>query len=94
MAVQAQVVRQGRAFEGDVIPDGLPTRVEGRFVTRVHMFDVPAQVREHAWDALGDMSGGMWWTVAEFRYAGQRVYDIAVARRVGSQIHYGIETGE
>jgi hypothetical protein len=89
MAVQ--VVRQGRAFTGGVIPDGLPTTVGDRFVCRVHMFDVPAEVRECAAYALGDLSGGTWWTVAEFRYAGQDVWDTAVARRVGAQIQYGIE---
>lgn len=90
----AQVVRQGRAFAGGVVVDGLPTRVGDRFITRVHMFDVPAEVREHAAYALGDLSGSTWWTVAAFRYDGHDMHDTAVARRVGAQIQYGIKKGE
>lgn len=87
-------VRTGRAFTGEVIPDTHPTTLPAAFVTRVHMFDIPATLREHAAYALGDLSGDEWWTVGEFRYAGESFYDIAVARRDRATILYGIEKGE
>lgn len=89
----AAVVRSGREFTGMVVPEGLPTEVASRFVRPVHMFDVPAVLREHAGYALGDMSGSRWWTLGEFRYVGEDVCESAVARRVGAQIQYGIEKG-
>lgn len=90
----AAVVRSGKTFEGMVIPDTHPLTVPGRSVRRVHMFDVPTTLRQHAHEALHALSGEEWWTIGEFRYT-REDYDTAVARRVmvaGSMIiEYGIE---
>lgn len=80
-----------KAFEGVAITDTHPTIIAAVYVRKVGMFDVPASLREHAVYALGDLSGGVWWTVGEFLYAGESVYDTAVARRVGVQVQYGVE---
>jgi hypothetical protein len=87
------VVRQFKVFTGGAHTDGLPSRVDARDVRKVHMFDVPAVLRGHALAAVGDMSGGAWWTVGEFRYVDtpDGYHETAVARRVGAQIQYGIE---
>lgn len=87
-------VRQGREFTGMVYRDERPLRVEREdehLVTPVHMFDVPDDLREHAAYLFGDLPGGVWRTIGEFRYADGLDYEQAVARRIGGvQIEYGI----
>lgn len=90
----SMIVRKGKGFIGNVYTDPAPLPVTTGTVQRVHMFDVPASLREHAVYALGDLSGGQWWTVGEFRYTDSPDYETAVARRVGAQVQYGIGTGE
>jgi hypothetical protein len=91
--MSSTITRSGRTFEGMAYPDAHPLTVPDRFVTRVHMFDVPATLREHAHNALGDLSGNVWWTVGEFRYAGEGCYETAVAcRNRRGQVEYGIES--
>lgn len=68
-------------FEGMVYPDTHPLTVDSTYVRQVGMFHIPAALRQHAYESLGDLSGDEWWTVGEFRYAGQD-YDTAVARRI------------
>lgn len=89
------IARSGKAFAGMVVPDTHPLTVPDRYVSRVHMFDIPASLREHAAYSLNDLSGDQWWTVGEFRYAGED-YDTAVARRVLRDgrvvVEYGIES--
>lgn len=93
--METMVKRSGKTFAGMVYPDTHPVTVPERYVTRVHMFDIPAALREHAAYALGELSGGEWWTVGEFRYAGED-FDTAIARRVlvGGRmvIEYGVES--
>lgn len=65
------------------------------YVERVHMFDIPTSLREHAHCSLNDLSGDEWWTVGEFRYEDGADYETAVARRVMRSgrvtVEYGIE---
>jgi hypothetical protein len=90
------VVRSGKTFEGMVFPDTHPLTVPDARVRRVHMFDVPALLRQHAHESLHTLSGEEWWTIGEFRYT-REDYDTAVARRAmvaGNMIiEYGIEKG-
>lgn len=82
-----------KTFVGMAHPDTHPVTTPGEYVKRVHMFDVPTSLREHASYALGELSGREWWTVGEFRYEGEACYDTAVARRTDKGvIEYGIET--
>jgi hypothetical protein len=87
------IVRSGRTFEGMAHPDTMPLVVADRYVKRVHMFDVPAPLREHAHAVvLLSRQGGVWFTLGEFRYAGQTCHESAVCRRNGrGQVEYGIE---
>ena len=86
------ITRSGRTFAGMVHPDTHPIATPDAYVKRVHMFDVPAPLRDHAHASLGELSGDEWWTVGEFRYAGEFCYDTAVARRnERGQVEYGIE---
>lgn len=64
-------------------------------IDQVHMFDVPTTLRMHACTFLdGQAADGTWWTVGEFRYAGED-YITAFARRVLRDgrvtVDYGIE---
>lgn len=90
-----QPVRQHKGFAGMVYPDPVPTTMPDRDVTRVHMFDIPTSLREHACTQLDSMSGGAWWTIGEFRYEGED-YGVAVARRAlrGGRmaVEYGVES--
>lgn len=83
----------GKAFTGMVHPDTHPITSPDGYVKRVHMFDIPAPLREHAHYALNDLSGDGWWTVGEFRYEGEGCYDTAVARRVMRGGHVVVEYG-
>lgn len=70
------VSRSGRVFSGMVYPDAAPVRVDADSVRPVHMFDVPASLREHACTFLdGEAADGQWWAVGEFRYAGEEYAD-------------------
>lgn len=84
-------VREYKSFTGSVHTDPTPERADAGEIRQVHMFDVPASLREHAAWALGDMPGGAWWTVGQFRYTDSPALKTAVARRMGAQIQYGIE---
>lgn len=92
------VVRAHRTFEGMSCPESHPVTVRDRYVTRVHMFDIPTSLRNHAYQTLDALSGGEWWTVGEFLYTGESCYDVAVARRVMREgrmvIEYGVESAE
>lgn len=86
------VERMGRTFVGMAHPDTHPLVVPAKYVKRVHMFDIPAPLREHAHNSLAELSGDVWWTLGEFRYAGEADYDTAVCRRNRrGQIEYGID---
>lgn len=93
--METMVKRSGKTFAGMVFPDTHPVTVPDRYVRQVHMFDIPAGLREHAAYSLNSLSGGEWWTVGEFRYEGED-FDTAVARRVlrGSRmvVEYGVES--
>jgi len=91
MTVTAQTTV--RAFEGMVCPDTHPLTVPDRFVRPVSLFEVPPLLRDYAYQALGDMSGGQWWTVGEFRYQGEEWHDTAVARRVLREGRMTVEFG-
>lgn len=84
-----------KSFTGMAHTDAAPLMTREQDVKRVGMFDVPAPLREHAHVVLTDLSGGVWWTVGEFRYAGESDYDTAVARRVMRSgrmtVEYGVE---
>jgi hypothetical protein len=86
--------RSGKVFEGMAYPEDFPSTVPGGYVTRAHMFDVPGVLRERAVHVLGTREGGVWWTVGEFRYAGED-FSQAVARRVMRDgrmvVEYGLE---
>ena len=90
--------RSGRVFAGMVYTDSDPCRVSAErpdYVERVHMFDVPSTLRAYACTFLdGEAADGVWWTVGEFRYAGED-YITAFARRVIRDgrvtVDYGIE---
>lgn len=94
----ASVKREGRSFVGMAYADDSPLTLRDQDVKRVHMFDVPTTLRDHACSVLGGMSGGVWWTIGEFRYVGECDYDTAVARRVMRDgrmaIEYGVEICE
>jgi hypothetical protein len=84
-----------RSFAGMVYPDVAPLTVGDRWVTRAHVMDIPATLREHACTFLDRQAAdGAWWTVGEFRYYGGD-YVTAVARRVlragRVAVEYGIE---
>lgn len=88
----------GRVFAGMVFPDDAPITSPQEYIKPVHMFGIPAQLREHAHTFLdGEAADGQWWTVGEFRYAGED-YLTAYARRVirdgRVQTDYGIETDD
>lgn len=83
-------VRENEGFASGVHTDWMPSRVDTRDVRQVDAADVPAALRDHALYAVGDMSGGTWWTAGQFRYADGPGLRTAVARRVGAQIQYGI----
>lgn len=89
------IARSGKTFEGLAYLDTHPLTVPDRYVTRVHMFDVPAVLRDHACTSLDALSGDEWWTVGEFRYQGED-FDTAVARRVLREgcmaVEFGIES--
>lgn len=93
MSVSLQ--RVGRSFAGMAFPDASPLVIAECDVQRVHMFDVPSPLREHAHESLGELSGGEWWTVGEFRYADESEYSTAVAKRVmvagRMVVEYGVE---
>lgn len=82
--------------EGSIVPDTHPVTVADKWVKRVHVFDIPVTLREHAHNVLSDLSGDEWWTVGELRYSGQPEYDTAVARRVlrngRMAVEFGIES--
>lgn len=93
------ISRSGRVFAGMVYTDSNPCKVSADHpdhVDRVDMFDVPATLREYACTFLdGEAADGTWWTVGEFRYAGED-YITAYARRVHRDgriaVDYGIES--
>lgn len=87
------VERTGRTFVGMVYSDTHPIVLPAEYVKRVHMFDVPAPLREHAHNSLAGLEGDVWWTLGEFRYSGEADYDTAVCRRNRQgQVEYGIES--
>lgn len=87
------VERTGRTFVGMVHRDADPILMPAEYVKRVHMFDVPASLREHAHNLLADVCGDVWWTLGEFRYSGEDCHETAVCRRNRrGQVEYGIET--
>lgn len=92
MTTPTTVARSGKTFEGMVFPDTHPLTVPTQHVRHVHMFDVPATLRQHAHESLHTLSGEEWWTVGEFRYTRQD-YDTAVARRVTRDGHMTVEYG-
>jgi hypothetical protein len=61
--------------------DTHPVTIDSRYVVPVGMFEIPATLRQHAHEVLGDMSGGEWWTIGEFLADGETLADTAVARR-------------
>lgn len=73
--------RSARPF-GMVFPDAHPIVMPDEYAKRVHMFDIPASLREHACTVLDTLSGGVWWSIGEFRYAGDMDFTTATARRV------------
>lgn len=92
MTTNETPTRSGKTFEGMVFPDTHPLSVPDTQVRRVHMFDVPATLRQHAHESLHSLCGEQWWTVGEFRYTRQD-YDTAVARRVTRDGHTTVEYG-
>lgn len=99
MTVTVTVVsRSGRVFAGMVYTDSDPCRVSAErpdYVRRVHMFDVPSTLRAYACTFLDrEAADGTWWTIGEFRYAGED-YITAFARRVVRDgrvtVDYGVE---
>lgn len=85
----------GKTFAGMVYPDMQPLTARNEDVRRVHMFDIPAPLREHACSVLDAREGGVWFSVGEFRYEGRADHDTAVARRVlrngRMAVEYGVE---
>jgi len=79
-----------RKFEGMAYPDACPLVVMGADVERVHMFDIPTSLRDHAAKVITPMSGEAWWTIGEFRYAGED-YATAVAQWSRAGVTFGIE---
>lgn len=83
------------SFAGMAHTDGMPLRVDDRDVTPAHMLEIPVPLRDHAVSFLDTAEAGQWWTVGEFRYAGDTEYDTAVARRVMRDgrlaVQYGVE---
>ncbi len=76
----------------EVTPDTHPIEISGAGVERVHMFDVPASLREHAHYMLGELSGNVWWSLGTFLAQGETLLDSAVCRRnERSQVEYGVE---
>lgn len=90
----AEIQRSGKTFEGVVCSVTQPMWIPVHHVRRVHMFDIPAVLRERANYSLNGLAGNEWWTVGEFRYAGEG-YDMAIARRVTrggrTVVEYGVE---
>lgn len=80
----------GKAFAGMTYPDAHPICVPVRHVKQTTMSAIPAPLREHAQACLSAVSGDEWWTIGEFRYAGED-YTTAVARWKRTGIEYGIE---
>jgi hypothetical protein len=95
MTVQSDAKGNGSRFMSMGYMDDRPLALRDVDVKRVHMFDIPVLLREHAHATLGDVHGAGWWTIGEFRYVGGTDYETAVARRVMSggrmTVEYGIE---
>lgn len=97
--------RPSRPFDGVLYPIGRPFRVSEGCVKRVHMFDVPTVLREHAHAVVSGEPGTGWRAVGEFhvtdgsygtdRNALRGACVTVVARRVvrggAVSVEYGVE---
>lgn len=77
-------------FSGMVYPDTAPLVAPDTAVKRVHMFDVPTVLRDHAASVVTAVSGDHWWTVGEFRYADED-YVTAYAQWSRAGVTFGID---
>lgn len=84
--------RGGRVFEGMAYPDANPLRVHDEDIRYVDVSDIPQVLCDRAHQALDLLPSCEWWTVGEFRYAGED-YSTAVARRgADGRVTFGVET--
>lgn len=77
-------------FDGMVFPDTNPLRVHDEDIRYVHMFDVPTALRNRAYQALDLLPWYEWWTVGEFRYAGEDYVTAVAHRGADGRISFGV----
>lgn len=95
------VSASGRVFAGMVYTHSDPCEVSAEYldhVMLVSLLDIPSVLREYACTFLdGEAADGTWWTVGEFRYAGED-YQTAFARCVDRNgrvsVEYGLESDD
>lgn len=80
-------------FSGMVYPDASPIMAPDTAVKRVHMFDVPTGLRDHAATVITHMSGDHWWTIGEFRYEGED-YTTAYGQWSRAGVTFGIDNDD